>query len=211
MIADEVTARDYVAQHGDAAAVERLELLLARLAEENARQNLVAAATLPVAWQRHVADSAQLLAHVPRGTAPWLDLGSGAGFPGLVIAALRPGDEVILVESRRKRIDWLDRMRGELGLVSCRIEGRRLELVEAMPVAAITARAFAPLRDILDLSARFSTAHTRYVLPKGRSAAQELADAPKWIRQGFHVEQSLTDPDAGIVVGTLGKEARARL
>jgi len=211
MIADEVTARDYVAQHGDAAALERLELLLARLAEENARQNLVAAATLPVAWQRHVADSAQLLAHVPRGTAPWLDLGSGAGFPGLVIAALRPGDEVMLVESRRKRIDWLERMRGELGLMRCRIEGCRLEMVETAPVAAITARAFAPLRDILTLSARFSTAHTRYVLPKGRSAAQELADAPKWIRQGFHVEQSLTDPDAGIVVGTLGKEARARL
>jgi 16S rRNA (guanine527-N7)-methyltransferase len=211
MIADEVTARDYVAQHGDAVALERIELLLARLVEENARQNLVAAATLPVAWQRHVADSAQLLAHVPRGTGPWLDLGSGAGFPGLVIAALRPGDEVILVESRRKRIGWLERMRGELGLVHCRIEGRRLEVVDTVPVATITARAFAPLRDILDLSARFSTAHTRYVLPKGRSAAQELAETPKWIRQGFHVEQSLTDPEAGIVVGTLGKEARARL
>jgi 16S rRNA (guanine527-N7)-methyltransferase len=192
-------------------ALERIELLLARLVEENARQNLVAAATLPVAWQRHVADSAQLLAHVPRGTGPWLDLGSGAGFPGLVIAALRPGDEVILVESRRKRIGWLERMRGELGLVHCRIEGRRLEVVDTVPVATITARAFAPLRDILDLSARFSTAHTRYVLPKGRSAAQELAETPKWIRQGFHVEQSLTDPEAGIVVGTLGKEARARL
>lgn len=211
MIADEVTARNYVAQHGDAAALERIELLLARLVEENARQNLVAAASLPVAWQRHVADSAQLLTHVPRGTGPWLDLGSGAGFPGLVIAALRPGDEVILVESRRKRIDWLERVRGELGLVHCRIEGRRLEVVDTVPVATISARAFAPLRDILDLSARFSTAHTRYVLPKGRSAAQELAETPKWIRQGFHVEQSLTDPEAGIVVGTLGKEARARL
>jgi 16S rRNA (guanine527-N7)-methyltransferase len=193
MIGDEASARAFVAQHGDAAALERLELLLARLAEENARQNLVAAASLP------------------RGTAPWLDLGSGAGFPGLVIAALRPTDEVILVESRRKRIDWLERMRGELGLARCRIAGRRLEAVETAPVAVVTARAFAPLRDILTLSARFSTAHTRYVLPKGRSAAQELAEMPKWIRQGFHVEQSLTDPVAGIIVGVLGKEARARL
>ncbi len=211
MIRDEVSARAYVAGHGDAQALERLELLLARLGEENARQNLVAAATLSIAWQRHLADSAQLLDHVSRGTAPWLDLGSGAGFPGLVIAALRPGDAVILVESRRKRIDWLETMRDELALPHCKIEGRRLELVETMPVAAITARAFAPLRDILALSARFSTADTRYVLPKGRSAAQELSEAPKWIRLGFHVEQSLTDPDAGIVVGSLGKEARARL
>jgi len=211
MIGDEASGRAFVAQHGDAAGLERLELLLARLIEENARQNLVAAATLPIAWQRHFVDSAQLLGHVPRGTAPWLDLGSGAGFPGLVIAALRPDDAVILVESRRKRIEWLERMRDELGLANCQIEGRRLELVETLPVAAITARAFAPLRDILDLSARFSTARTRYLLPKGRSAAQELAEMPKWIRRTFHVEQSLTDVDAGIVVGHLDKEARAKL
>jgi 16S rRNA (guanine527-N7)-methyltransferase len=191
--------------------MDRIDLLLSRLTEENARQNLVAAATLSVAWQRHVADSAQLLGHVPRGTSPWLDLGSGAGFPGLVIAALRPGDEVILVESRRKRIDWLERMIAELGLAHCTVQGGRLETVESRPVETITARAFAPLRDILHLSARFSTAHTRYVLPKGRSAAQELGEMPKWIRHTFHVEQSLTDPEAGIIVGTLSKEARAKL
>lgn len=212
MIVDEVSAQQYVRTHADdPAAMDRITFLIDRLIEENARQNLVAAATLPVVWQRHIADSAQLLDYVPRGTAPWLDLGSGAGFPGLVIAILRPNDEVVLIESRTKRIDWLGRMVEELALANCRVEGRRLEQVQSQPAAAITARAFAPLRDILALSARFSTAHTRYVLPKGRSAAQELADAPKWIRQGFHVEQSLTDNDAGIVVGTLGKEARARL
>lgn len=212
MIVDEVSAQQYVRTHADdPAAIDRIALLIDRLIEENARQNLVAAATLPVVWQRHIADSAQLLDHVPRGTAPWLDLGSGAGFPGLVIAILRPNDEIVLIESRTKRIDWLVRMVEELALANCRVEGRRLEQVQSQPAAAITARAFAPLRDILALSARFSTAHTRYVLPKGRSAAQELANASKWIRQGFHVEHSLTDNDAGIVVGTLGKEARARL
>lgn len=212
MIIDETSARDYVREHADdAAAVDRIVLLIDRLKEENSRQNLVAAATIPVVWQRHIADSAQILAHVPRGTSPWLDLGSGAGFPGLIISILRPEEEIILVESRAKRIDWLGRMVEELGLSQCRIEGQRLEQVETRPVATITARAFAPLRDIFSLSARFSTAHTCYVLPKGRSAAQELADAPKWIRQGFHVEQSLTDREAGIVIGSLGKEARARL
>lgn len=215
MIHDEATARAYVAQWADSLALERLDTLLARLTEENSRQNLVAAATLPHAWQRHIADSAQLLAHVPRETliempGSWLDLGSGAGFPGLVLAVLRPEDPVILVESRRKRIDWLERMVKELGLAQCRVEGRRLEAVETVPAGVITARAFAPLRTLLELSARFSTERTLYLLPKGRSAAQELHDMPKRIRQTFHVEQSQTDPDAGILVGRLSKEARGR-
>lgn len=217
MIGDEAGARAFVAQWADAEAVERLERLLAYLTEENARQNLVATASLPIAWQRHIADSAQLMAHVPRetsaesGAGQWLDLGSGAGFPGLVLAILRPQDKVILVESRRKRIDWLERMVGQLGLANCRVEGKRLELVEAVPVGIITARAFAPLRSLLELSARFSTERTLYLLPKGRSAPQELAEMPKWIRRTFHVEQSATDPDAGVIVGRLNKEARARL
>lgn len=215
MIRDEDTARAYVGQWADPVALERLETLLARLTEENSRQNLVAAATLPMVWQRHIADSAQLLAHVPRETltdmpGPWLDLGSGAGFPGLVLAILRPTDSVILVESRRKRIEWMEQMVNELGLHGCRVEGRRLEMVETVPAGVITARAFAPLRNLLDLSARFSTARSLYLLPKGRSAAQELHDMPKRIRQTFHVEQSQTDPDAGILVGRLSKEARGR-
>ena len=215
-IADETAARAYVGKWADHAGLDRLEYLAARLIEENTRQNLVAAATLPLLWQRHFADSAQLLQFVSRETpgesvGPWLDLGSGAGFPGLVLAILRPGDPVTLVESRRKRIEWLGRMVDELALANCVVEGRRLELVESAPVGLITARAFAPLRSLMELSARFSTERTVYLLPKGRSAAQELAEMPKWIRQTFHVEQSLTDADAGILVGRLNKEARARL
>lgn len=211
MITNEDEARSYVAGMCDETAIDRLQAFVEALKAENALQNLVAKPTLEIAWQRHLADSAQLLGYVPRETSPWLDLGSGAGFPGIVIATMRPDCEVILVESRRKRIDWLVRMRDELALDNCRIEGMRLESVETVPAGVITARAFAPLRDILGLSARFSTEHTRYVLPKGRSAAQELQDMPKWIRKTFHVEQSLTDADAGIIVGRLGKEARARL
>ena len=211
MIDSEESARRFVAELCDDAAMARLELLLERLRDENARQNLVARPTLEIAWRRHIADSAQLLRLVPRGTSPWLDLGSGPGFPGLVIAAMRPETEVILVESRRRRVEWLERMVGELGLARCRIEGQRLEAVETVPVGVITARAFAPLRSILALSARFSTEHTRFLLPKGRSAAQELSEMPKWIRRTFHVEQSLTDQDAGIIVGRLSKGARAKL
>lgn len=187
----------------DAAASERLEALVHLLAEENMRQNLVSAASLEEVWRRHIADSAQLLVHVPRETcSPWLDLGTGAGFPGLVIAALRPECEVLMVESRSRRIEWLERARIALGLDKAQVLGARLELVPTQVVRVISARAFAPLPRLLELSARFSTADTIWLLPKGRSAPQELQELSGW-QHRFHVEQSLTDAEAGVIVGTL--------
>ncbi len=90
----------------------------------------------------------------------------------------------------------------QLQLPKCRVEGRRLELVEPFKARVISARAFAPLPKLLRLSSPFSTKATTYLLPKGRSAAQELSDMPARIRKMFHVEQSLTDPDAGIIVSS---------
>jgi 16S rRNA (guanine527-N7)-methyltransferase len=209
MIADEAAAKAWLRNlpEFDGAAMDRLERLGALLAEENARQNLVSAASLGEVWRRHIADSAQLLTHVPRETSsPWLDLGTGAGFPGLVVAALRPECEVVMVESRTKRVDWLQRACDSLGLDRARVAGSRLELVETFPVRVISARAFAPLDKLLALSARFSTSDTLWLLPKGRSARDELASLSGW-KHMFHVEQSLTDAEAGVVVGRLaGKE-----
>ena len=204
MIADEAEARAWLRRlpECDEAAMVRLEKLVELLADENQRQNLVSATSLDEVWRRHIADSAQLLTYVPRGTSPWLDLGTGAGFPGLVIAALRPDCEVLLVESRKRRIEWLERVASDLGLTRVTIHGSRLEDVPTRNVAAISARAFAPLDRLLDLSARFSTSDTTWLLPKGRSAQQELAMLRGWNHM-FHVEQSLTDPDAGVIVGTL--------
>ena len=200
-------ARAFVSARCDDAAMARLERFVAALREENERQNLVARPTLDSVWQRHIADSAQLLDHVPRETPLWLDLGSGAGMPGLIVAAMRPEWPVVLVESRRKRIDWLAHMASEMGLDRCRVEGSRLELVKSVPAGVISARAFAPLDRILSLSARFSTADTLWLLPKGRSAAQELQELPKRQSALFHVEQSQTDADAGIIVGHLAGKA----
>ena len=209
MIESEEDARAFTANLGDSAGFERLERLVELLLEENERQNLVAKPTIPAIWRRHIADSAQLLALVPgEATGPWLDLGTGAGFPGLVIAALRPGWDVRLVESRRKRVEWLERTRIELGLGRCTVIGKRLELLKSFPAGVISARAFAPLPHLLDLSARFSTNTTFWLLPKGRSAAQELAGLPESKRKLFHVEQSQTDPAAGIITGRLQQEAR---
>lgn len=211
MIANESAAQAWLEAlpEWNALAAERLELLVALLREENQQQNLVAAASLPQVWQRHVVDSAQLLPHVPRETSgPWLDLGTGAGFPGLVVAALRPECEVVMVESRKRRIEWLERARIAMGLERAVVVGSRLELIQTRPFRVISARAFAPLERLAELSARFSTKDTVYLLPKGRSAKQELDELRGWHHM-FHVEQSLTDPEAGVIVGhLLGKKGK---
>ncbi|MEM7781493.1 MAG: 16S rRNA (guanine(527)-N(7))-methyltransferase RsmG [Pseudomonadota bacterium] len=211
MIATESDARDYVARWGDAAAISRLERFSELLIAENQRQNLISRPSEAQIWQRHIADSAQLLEYIPRETFAdgkrrvWLDLGTGAGFPGLVIAALLPNVTVKLVESRGRRVEFLQHCIDDLGLNQCTVLGERLEKITPFECRVISARAFAPLKKLLRLSAPFSTAPstggTIHLLPKGRSAAQELAELKPAIRKMFHVEQSLTDRDAGIIVG----------
>ncbi len=107
-----------------------------------------------------------------------------------------------LVESRSRRIEWLRTIVERFALADCRVEGSRLELVERFDASVISARAFAPLPKLLGLAARFSTSDTTWLLPKGRSAAQEVASLPKAARAMFHVEQSQTDVAADIVVGS---------
>ena len=201
MIDSEEAARSFCAERTDTQAMVRLERFAALLAEENGRQNLVSTTSLDAVWQRHFADSLQLLDHVPRAASPWLDLGTGAGFPGLALAIARPETATVLVESRKRRVDWLSRAIAALGLENCRVIGARLENVESFPAGVITARAFAPLGKLLALSARFSTQTTAWLLPKGRSAAQELAEQLPGVQAMFHVEQSQTDPGGGILVG----------
>jgi 16S rRNA (guanine527-N7)-methyltransferase len=216
MVSDEESARRFCAQLTDAEGMDRLDRLAAMVVAENARQNLMSKPSEQAIWLRHLSDSAQLLIHgsgagdasPTPGTGPWLDLGTGAGFPGLVIAAMRPELDIVLVESRKKRVDWLVGAAAELGLKRCQVEGRRLEHVETFAASVISARAFAPLSKLLALSARFSTQHTLWLLPKGRSAVQEVASLPLEAARLFHVEQSVTDPEAGIVIGT-GRAAKA--
>ncbi|HMO74445.1 MAG TPA: 16S rRNA (guanine(527)-N(7))-methyltransferase RsmG, partial [Sphingopyxis sp.] len=144
----------------------RLERFAAMLMAENERQNLIAASTIPTLWVRHIADSAQLLALDADGEGLWVDLGSGPGLPGLVVAILseRP---MLLVESRKRRCEFLRGVAGELGLGHVEVAESPLERVETRAAGTISARAFAPLDKLIDLSARFSTESTRWLLPKG--------------------------------------------
>ncbi len=184
---------------------DRLDAFVAFLRREAASQNLIAASTLDQIWSRHIVDSAQLLtlAGVTDPNRNWIDLGSGAGFPGLVIAILS-NFHVTLVESRTRRIDYLERAVQMLDLQSSvRVAGMPLERMETAPYSVISARAFAPLAQLFELSARFSTTKTLWLLPKGRNAAKEWEDVqPDWAGD-FRIEPSVTDAAAGILVGHL--------
>jgi 16S rRNA (guanine527-N7)-methyltransferase len=182
--------------------LERLEAFILLLREENERQNLVSSASLEAVWERHILDSVQLVRFAPPEARSWLDLGSGAGFPGLMIPLFHPADAV-LVEARRLRADFLRSAASVLG-IAARVEilASRLEAVPARPADVISARAFAPLPKLLALAERFSTPETVWILPKGRKAKSEL-DAARSSWQGdFRLEPSLTDADAGIIVAS---------
>ena len=179
--------------------MERLTGFGALLREENERQNLVSNATLEHFWLRHVLDSAQLLRFAPANGA-WLDLGTGAGFPGLIVAALRAGPAT-LIESRRLRADFLRRAAAMLP-ADPEIIHAPIERVTARPFAVISARAFAPLPRLLTLAHRFSTEKTLWLLPKGRNAKSELEAIRATWQGDFRLEPSLTDADAQIIVAT---------
>lgn len=204
LLNDESAARDWLARTFTPTAAQwaRLERFAAMLVAENERQNLIAASTIPTLWVRHIADSAQLLALDTRdGDGLWIDLGSGPGLPGLVVAILseRP---MLLVESRLRRCDFLRAVVTGLGLDHVEVAEAPIERVATRAAATISARAFAPLDRLIDLSARFSTESTRWLLPKGRNAVKELALLPQPWQNLFHVEQSRTDADSQILVGT---------
>lgn len=170
--------------------------------------NLVGPATLDQFWARHAADSAQLLALAPATARTWLDFGSGAGFPGLVLAIMltahRPEAQVHMVESDRKKVNFLRTVGRDIGL-RAHIHHMRIEaLIENKPralqqVDVITARALAPLGDLADYMQPFFDSSTIALLHKGRDWQEELTQCHKnWNMQAeMHVSQ--TDEAARII------------
>jgi 16S rRNA (guanine527-N7)-methyltransferase len=185
---------------------EKLEAYVAHLKIEAERQNLVSASTLDQVWQRHILDSAQLVRFEPCVGASWLDIGAGAGLPGIVVACLVDGP-VTLVEPRRLRAEFLQATVNSLKL-NATVHCAKVERITGL-FDVITARAVAPLDKLLRISLHLSTRKTVWALPKGRNAQGELAEAQRAWQGEFHVEQSVTDEDSWIVVGT-GVRAKAR-
>ena len=193
-------AQGWVADRYGAHAVDRLATLVTHIRMESARQNLVAPSTIDHIWNRHIVDSAQLLDHAP-ATGHWLDIGSGAGFPGLVLALLGP-HQMSLVEPRRRRATFLTDLAAVLGLqTTVAVHCARIESV-AIEADIVTARAVASLDNLFGWASHATTLETRWILPKGKSALEEVASAKKAWHGMFHVEHSITDPASMIILAS---------
>lgn len=141
--------------------------------------NLVSNSTLTDMWRRHFYDSAQLINHIDmeRGQYKILDLGSGAGFPGLVLSILGAGD-VHLVESVGKKCTFMKQVIQKVD-VKATVHNERIENMEAFPVDLITSRACADLGKLIDLTERFRTSDTACLFLKGERTDEELTQAKK--------------------------------
>lgn len=163
--------------------------------------NLVAPKTIPELWTRHFLDSAQLLKFIPDEARTFVDLGSGGGFPGLVLAVLlkdREGAQFHFVESAGKKCTFLRDTARRLG-APVTVHQERIEAVEPIKADVITARALASLEKLLTFAHRFSTDRTRMIFPKGQDFVTELTEATKyWIIKPVEV-QSLSD-DSGTIL-----------
>ena len=200
-------ARAWVAASYGPQSVAAMEELIGLVAGEAQRQNLVAPSTFATMWARHIVDSAQLLNLIERDPAadpsrPWIDIGSGAGFPGLVVAALSQY-EVWLIEPRRRRADFLLAAATQLGLSDrVRVVYDRIQAVSGVCASVISARAVAPLSDLFAWSEACATPKTRWIIPKGKTAREDVATARKTWHGVFHVEHSITDPISLIVLAS---------
>jgi len=186
---------------------ERIEAYAEILKRENEQQNLVSASTIEHLWERHILDSAQLVRFEPASGASWVDIGSGAGLPGLIIACLVQGP-VTLVEPRRLRAEFLTETVDSLGLRAAVARAKSENVSGRFDM--ITGRAVAPLDRFLGISHHLSHRGTIWVLPKGRNAESELADARRSWQCEACLEASITDPESTILVlsGIQGRQRR---
>lgn len=179
----------------------RLKAYVALLEEWNTRHNLVARSTLADVWRRHVWDSAQLLPLIPSTAARLVDLGSGAGFPGLVLACLlreRNGFRTVLYESIAKKCRFLEAAAARMAL-PVEVRNARMEEAAPEPFDVVTARACAPLTKLLLYAQQFQGPATTNLFPKGQSVEAELTEAHKSWRMKAVRHPSQTDPSAAIL------------
>ena len=193
----EAAARAWIAACYGEEATQRVADFLEMVVIENNQQNLIAPSTVAAIWTRHALDSAQLARFGPGGR--WLDIGSGGGFPGLVVALLRDAP-MLLVEPRRKRASFLKQCIDRLGLAAnVEVATSKVEAV-TIKTDNISARAVSGIENLLQSAAHCATVDTRWILPRGGFDANELAALDRHWRYVFHVEQSLTARESSIVI-----------
>ena len=185
-----------------ALATERLQIFVGLLAKWNAAINLVSPASMAEVWTRHVADSAQVLDLAPIRRARWLDMGSGAGFPGIVIALITADTpnpvEMTLVESDRRKAAFLSTVSRETG-VPMIIQAARIEAVAPQSADTVSARALAPLVKLCSFAERHLAPHGAALFLKGGRYDAEIAEARRTWSFALDIRRSSTDP-AGVVL-----------
>lgn len=176
---------------------ERLRQFVELVERWTQRINLISHASLPAIWDRHVLDSAQLYCHAPAGWTHWVDLGSGGGFPGLVIAILAAGDRgdsrITLVESDQRKAAFLQTAASTLEL-PVRVSAARIEHLPPLAADVVSARALAPLPTLLAYCARHLSPMGTALLPKGQRAEDEIAAARKLWHFDLTVHSGQVDP-----------------
>ena len=187
--------------------LSRLDALAGALTRWQRVKNLVASATVEQVWTRHILDSWQLLRHAPTDGS-WLDLGSGGGFPGLVVAIGRTesaGGPTILVESNGRKCAFLRQMIHDLSLNAEVIEGRIESVLPAWnrPVRTVSARALAPLDTLLSWTHTLLRNGAVGIFPKGQDVERELAVASTSWRFDAKVHPSISDRSGRVLVVTM--------
>lgn len=190
--------------------MQRLDIYVERLRRWNSAINLVAPSTLPDVWRRHVLDSGQLHDLAPPAAQCWIDLGSGAGLPGLVVAAIgaekTPSRRVTLVESDARKAVFMTEAARDMGL-DVVVQRRRIEQVTGDRYDVVSARALASLDRLLPLAAPYLAPGGMMLFSKGRSADEELtAASASW---HMRVERHVGLADSAGVVLSLTEVARA--
>jgi len=191
---------------------QRLAIFVDLLAKWRKVTNLISEATFAEVWLRHIADSAQLLALAPQAKR-WVDLGSGAGFPGMVLAIQlsdTPGAHVHLIESDQRKCAFLREVARATG-APAQVHAARIESITPevlMPVDAVTARAFAPLPILLDFAKVWLAGGAVGVFPRGKTTEAQLRDAPHWTDFRFETVSSRIDARAAILIVRAAESAQ---
>ncbi len=179
----------------------KLKAYLALLIKWQKAINLVSPKTIDHAWQRHFLDSLQIVDLVPR-EAIVADLGSGAGFPGLVLAMARPDVQVHLIESDERKGQFLKNVSRETGVPVTVHTGRVEKVLSGLSVDIITARAFAALESVFDYVTQSADMNPELtmILLKGRDAAQEIETAQNLYKFDVETIPSKTEEGAFILI-----------
>jgi 16S rRNA (guanine527-N7)-methyltransferase len=176
---------------------EKLDCYVQLLIKWQARINLISSKTLPEIWHRHILDSAQLVSYLPKTPSVILDMGSGAGLPGVILAILTR-HQLHLVESDSRKIAFMRTALRETG-TSAILHEQRMETVPALRPDIITARALAPLSQLITLASSQHHQKIEYLFLKGREAKQELTALPACPKMEAECLPSMTDSQASII------------